>query len=348
MPAPITTFVDVNVNVAGASATKFAFGALLGVFAHTVNVDRINGPFFSVSEMVAAGFTSAAEPEVNAWGTTVFAQDDGVDSLEVGLKAAGDADYTAALDAIELAATDSQNWYITNIESRVDADIEDSSVWVEGRDDKIGIFQSADKTVVEFLAMQAAGRNRSAGFYHALDAEWLDGGISSSGGGLNLDAENGAGIWAYRSLENVTFDPLTGAEATAIYAADANIYGRNKGLNFTSKGTMASGRFIDVQTSIDWIRERIEEAIISLQVGTPTKIPYTNAGVNIIRGVVQGVMDAAVTNGHLSPDVPPRVIVPDVATVSQQEKIDRELTISATGVLAGAIQKLTVNVNLSF
>jgi hypothetical protein len=346
MPAPIIEFVDVNVLVGGVSVDKFSFGTLLGVFAHTVNADRQNGPFFSMAEVNAAGFTVGAEPEANAWATAVFSQDDGVDQILIGLLAVADAgSYTTALDAIEAAGPN--DWYITNIESRLDADLITTAAWTETRS-KIFLGQSDDLAVAEFIAWQGLGYNRSAGWYHAADAEYLDGAESSSGGGLNLDAPDGAGIWAYRQLEGVPFDAVTGAQALAIYAANANLFGRNKGVNFTSKGTMASGRFIDVTTSIDWTVARMEEAILALFVGTPTKIPYTNAGINIIVATVQDVLNRGVTAGHFSTDVDPTVVAPDVSTVSGQDKIDRLLTLTANVVLAGAIQKVILNINLTF
>jgi len=346
MPAPIIEFVDVNVLVGGVSVDKFSFGTLLGVFPHTVNTDRQNGPFFSLQEVNDAGFTALAEPEANAWASAVFSQDDGVDQIIIGLLDAADAgSYTTALDAIEAAGPN--DWYITNIASRTDADLGDAAAWTEPRK-KIFPGQSDDLTVVEFLAWQAAGYNRSSGWYHATDAEYLDGAISSSGGGLNLDAPDGAGIWAYRQLEGVPFDAVTGAQALSIYAADANLFGRNKGVNFTSKGTMASGRFIDVTTSIDWTTTRMEEAILALFVGTPTKIPYTNAGINIVVATVQDVLNRGVTAGHFSTDVAPTVEAPDVSTVSNQDKIDRVLTLTANVVLAGAVQKVVLNINLTF
>jgi hypothetical protein len=319
----------------------------MGVFAHTVNTDRQNGPFFSLQEVNDAGFTAGAEPAVNAWATAVFSQDDGVDQILIGLLAAGDGgSYTTALDAIEAAGPN--DWYITNIESRGDVALGEAATWTEARK-KIFVGQSDDLAgLVEFLAWQASGLNRSAGIYHATDAEYLDGAWSSSGGGLNLDAPDGAGIWAYRQLEGVPYDPVTGAEALAIYAADANLFGRNKGVNFTSKGTMASGRFVDVTTSIDWTVTRMEEAILALFVGTPTKIPYTNAGINVIVATVQDVLNRGVTAGHFSTDVAPTVVAPDVATVSTQDKIDRVLTLTANVVLAGAIQKVVLNINLTF
>jgi hypothetical protein len=342
MPAPIIEFIDVNVLVGGVSVEKFSFGSLMGVFQFAGSA-RQYGPFFSQQEVIDAGLGSAA---AEAWAGIVFSQDDGVDQVLIGRQDAGDASWTVTMDAIE--AEDSDSWYITTIESRADTQLNEVAAWTESRR-KIFVGQSDDIAgLAAFTAWNAAGYNRSAVIYHATDAEYLDAAWSSSGGGLNLDAPDGAGIWAYRQLEAVPYDPVTGAQAVSLYAVDANLFGRNKGVNFTSKGTMASGRFMDVTTSIDWTVARIEEAIIALFVGTPTKVPYTNGGINTVKAAIQDVLNRGVTFGHFSPDFPPTIEAPDVADVSQQDKIDRVLTLTANVVLAGAIQKVILNVNLTF
>lgn len=351
MPAPIIAFVQVNLSLVGATATKFAFGALLGIFDHSVTANRQDGPYYSVAEVVDAGFTSGAEPAVNAWATSVFAQDDGVDQILIGREDALDADLTATLDAVEAAGSDT--WYITNIESRVDADIALGAAWHEARTkifvaqtDSADMLSSTEPNIGDTL--KTASYHRTALIYHPTDAEYLDGAWSSSGGGLDLDSQDGAGIWMYRSLESIAYAPVTGTQASNIWDVNANMYGRNKGLSFTSKGTMASGRKIDVTTSLDWIQLRVEEAVLAKFVGTPTKIPYTNAGILDIVSAISDVLDTGVRNGHISPDFPFQIIVPDVSAIAASVKTTRELTIQAVFVLAGAIEKVILNVNVTF
>lgn len=354
MAPPLVDFVDVNVSLAAAAADKFSFGTLLLAADHSVTANRQDGPYSSVAAAVSAGFTLAAVPNIFNWVTAAFAQENGVDQVLIGRTDVGgvDANLTAALNAIE--ADDPTAYYILNIESRVEADVLDAAAWTEARE-KIYIAQSLDADILDgtassvALALQAFGYNRTALIYHATSTGtdgYLDGAWSSRGGGLNLDAPNGVGIWAYKQLSGVTFDDVSEAEAAEIFAADANLYGRLKGLSFTSKGTMASGRFIDVQTSLDWIKVRCEEAVLSAFVGTPTKIPYTDAGINMLKSAVQSVLDQGVSFGHLSPDEPPVWTVPRVTEVSDADKLARLLTMSVTVTLAGAIQKLVLNITV--
>jgi hypothetical protein len=360
MAAAITEFVDVSVNVAGASPDRFSFGNVLGVFSHTVNATRINGPYTSVADVVAAGFTVGAEPDVYYWASSVFAQDDGVDQIYIGLLAVADAgDYTVALNAIEAyASTQGLDWYGTNIESRVSADIVDAAAWTAARTKVFG-YQSADADVLTGAPgnindlLKVAGYKRSFGMYHATSSGaangYLDGAWISSGLGMNLDAPNGRGIWAYRVLEGITYDAVSSTQAANIYADSGNIYGRNKGLSFTSKGTTAFGApyFIDVQTTIDWVKLRMEEDILALFVAQNV-IPYTNAGINLIVAAVKNRLEIGVLNGHFSPDHPRTVTAPNVLEVSDSDKQARLLTLSCEATFAGAIQKLDLTIALEF
>jgi len=509
--APITTFVTVNVNLTGGVAAKFGFGRAMGVFEHSVTTDRIAGPYFSLSEVTAAGFTSTATPEIYADATATFAQGSGVDQFLVGRRigtngamagqvwqvtspatfveqtdefngpgnadwdvlpavdaagnyaaigypatfgqisldslngtagtvgavtweywdgaawsalagvvdgttgftaavadnqvvtwtvpgdwaalalnggpelfyvravsdgnyavlpvydqgfvesATNDATWTATMDAIETYQQVngvSKDWYGHSIESRVKADILEVAAWTEARE-KIFIAQSADADVLTGAAgnvmesLKDLGYVRTAGIYHATSTGsdgYLDGAWLSRGLGFNLDVPGGAGVWTNKQLSGVSGDNMTPTQATNIYADNGNIFTDAGELTFTSQGTMAAGvpRFIDVTTTIDWLVKRSTEAFLSLLVGTPTKIPYTNGGINQFVTTWQGVLDAGVTNSHLSEDTPPVITAPDARNVSDAVKQSRELTMSATATLAGAIQSVVVTLNLSF
>jgi hypothetical protein len=351
MSPPITAFVDINLSLIGATATRFAFGALLGAFAHSVTANRQDGPYYSVAEVEDAGFTSVATPAINDWATIVFSQDDGVESILIGREDGADANLTATLNAIEAAGSDT--WYITNIESRVDADIALAAAWIEARDkiliaqtDSADLLASVEPNIGNTLSV--ALYHRTALIYHDDDTEYLDGAWSSSGGGLDLDSPNGAGIWMYRELEGVPYDAITGTQATNVWGANANVYGRTKGLSFTSKGTMASGRKIDITTSLDWVKARVGESVLGRFVGVKTKIPYTNAGILDIVAAISDVLDSGVRNGHISPDIPFQIIVPDSTEIAASVKTTRALTIQAVFYLAGAIEMIVLNVNVSF
>jgi len=354
MPASITEFVDVDVLLQGPPAERFEFGALMGAFAHTVSANRQEGPFSSLADLEAAGFTALAAPAVNAWAKAVFAQQAGVENVIVGLIDPLDADLTASLDAIE--AADPTAFYIVNVESRLDADILLLAAWTESRE-KIAIAQTSSADLLAGtpgnigLLLQAANYNRTALIYHDDDTEYLDGGWSSIIGGFNLDGPAGVGTAFGKTVSGVPFDAVSSTEADNIYGANANLYGRNLGLSFTSKGTMASGRFIDVQTSLDWVKTRLEEDLLTLLTSTPTKIPYTDAGIALCGNSAQAVLERGVTAGHFTADGPlgpPSVTLPLRRNIANAKIQARELEFQAQATLAGAIQKVELTLSVSF
>jgi len=510
MGAPINLFVDVTINLTGAVAAKFGFGKQAGVFAHNLSDDRLVGPYFSITEVESAGFTPTAAPEVNAWASAVFAQENGVDQLVIGRRVApaqeaavqvwqvaapstfsdettpfndatdadysplplvdaagnfaafgmlapfggltfdnlngtagvagavtweywngsawaalagvvdgtsgftaavadgqavtftvpadwaavslngesalfyvravsdgnystlpvydqgfvdflaSDANWTATMTAIEAfeQVNPSRSFYGFNIESRTKADILEVAAWTESRSKIFGA-QSADADVLTGAAgnvvssLAAFNYNRTWSVYHATSTGadgYLDGAWMSKGLGLNLDVPGGVGIWGLQQLAGVTGDNITPAEVTTVLGNDGNVYTDAGELDFTSEGVMAAGkpRFIDVTTTLDWLEKRSQEAILSLLVGVPTKIPYTNGGINQVVSAWQSVLDSAVSFGHLSPDDQPQITAPLVSEVSAADKANRCLSISASGTLAGAIQKVIITLNLSF
>ena len=270
----------------------------------------------------------------------------------------GDTDYSDALDQIE-AVHGADSWYGHTIGSRVSADIVDVAAWTESRT-HIFPSQSGDAAYLAGTAgnvgllLQASGYNRSFGpLYHATSSGaadgYADGAWASRGFGIDLDTKRS--IWSYMTLAGITYDAITSAQAASVLAANGNIYGRNKGLSFTSEGKMAAGapRFIDIQTTIDWTKIRIDEDIIELFVGADV-VPYTNGGINIIAAKIKERLDKGVAIGHFSPDPDkaPTVTVPLLADISAADIQARQLTLEATAVFAGGIQQLTLTVNLTF
>ncbi len=368
MAPPITQHVDITVTLTGAAAEKFGFGREIGIFDHSVTTNRQDGPFSDLQAVVDAGFTSSVEPEVNAWATAVFAQPTGVKEVVIGREDVGDVDWTVTMQAVSDA--DPGGWYITTVETRVEADILLVSAFIEAtgtsETPKIYIAQSSDAALLAGTALnigedlQTLGQRRTGLIFHRFDDStaglvpsdgYLDGAWGSYGGGFDLDAPAGVGTWKFNQLSNVTFDPVTGTEATNIWNVNANLYGRNASLSFTQNGTMAQGaasapRFIDVTTSLDWLKKRVEEAILGAFVGAVTKVPFTDAGINKIRQVVTDVYDQGIAFGHISSDFPRTITLPNAVDISTANKAARLLVGTGNVVLEGAIHAAQLNINV--
>ena len=276
---------------------------------------------------------------------------------------AADASWTATMDALEAfeQLNTTKSFYGINVETRVKADILEVAAWTQPRFKIFGC-QSADADILTgaasnlFETLAAFGYTRTWGIYHATSTGadgYLDGAWMSKGLGFNLDVPGGVGVWGLKMLQGVTGDRINPTQVEAVYANLGNVYTDAGKIAFTSNGNMFAGtvtapHFIDITTTIDWIEARSQEAILSLLVGTPTKIPYTDGGINQVVSAWQGVLDAAVNFKHLSPDDPPRIKAPLISEVSAADKQSRTLTLTAEATLAGAIQKVVLVLNLSF
>ncbi len=265
---------------------------------------------------------------------------------------AGDVDYTAALDAVELVDPDS--WYATNIDSRADQPILDAASWTEART-KLFIAQSSDADLPDGVAgnigeqLNTLNYQQTALIFHADDAEYLDGAWTGRGSAINLDVPDGVGTWGLKQLSGVTVDSLNSSQSLAIWAEKANLYGSLKGLSFTADGTAASGRFIDITTTNHWFETRLNEEILAELVGATTNIDYDQTGLNIIGAAIQRVADRGVLFGHFNgDDAPPVIKIPLFAAASTADKLARTAAYIVNVVYKNSIQQVTIVVNASF
>lgn len=252
------------------------------------------------------------------------------------------------LDAIRDINDD---WYCLLLDSAVKADIEAAAAYIEplvkihiAMSSDAAIFDSTSTTDVAY-ALKAAGYDRTAliakktGVTDYPHAAWA---------GEMLPRLPGEATWAYKTLRGVTFDVLTPNEKAAALRNDsgtgknANVYTRVAGVSITQDGNMVSGEYIDVMRGVDFIRARIQERVYFRLVNSP-KIPYTNAGVNVIVNEIKAVLATAINQNILRDDPAPVAFGPDVADVDPIDRGNRFLPdVTFQGELAGAIHRTEI------
>jgi hypothetical protein len=82
------------------------------------------------------------------------------------------------------------------------------------------------------------------------------------------------------------------------------------------------------------------------------KIPYTDAGGDIIENKIREILDEGVENDFIAADADGvgqyAITVPDVADISSADKLARLFSgVSFTATLAGAVNKIAISGNLS-
>lgn len=194
-------------------------------------------------------------------------------------------------------------------------------------------------TTCLFAALKAAQYFRTAAIYSAdqtrdAAATWV---------GNRFPFDPGSSTWAYKPLSGVTVDVLTAGEQAAAAGFNGNIYVEIAGAAVTLDGKTAAGEWIDVIIFRDWLVATIRERVFLLLINNP-KIPYTDAGVQLITSTIQAVLTEGIAKNGLASTPAPFVTAPAVSEVSDADKIDRVLPdVYFEATLAGAIHKLRIN-----
>lgn len=159
-----------------------------------------------------------------------------------------------------------------------------------------------------------------------------------------LTTAPGSENWAFKTLPGVTVDKLTATQRGFIIGKNGNTYESygNGGLNATYQGMVGSGDFLDTTRGIDWLSALIQASLLGLLMNN-SKVPFTDAGGDMVRGTVSGCLASGISVGFLANNPAPIVIVPLVATVSPIDRAARNMPgVSFSATLAGAINRVTV------
>lgn len=290
----------------------------------------------------------AGEPFVNGG---IVEPGSGVGTFAADVVSGPAEDYIVVLVGIDLL--NEADWYFLNIETRNDTDIEAVAAYIAARS-KVAVFQSnsplalAGSTPNIFNDIALLNNKRVAIVWHDDDGEYLDGAWTGRVAAADLDAENGAITWQAKQLVGVPTDALSSGQVANVIAFNGNTYTEIGGRGFIQNGTSAEGEFMDVQTTIDWTQARTQEAVFGRIATTPTKVPFTNAGIASIANEVLGVLSTGVGIGHFTSDTPPTVSAPNSSDVSEADKNARVLrNVIGEAKLAGAIHSTIIQVNVT-
>ena len=227
-------------------------------------------------------------------------------------------------------------------------DIEEVSTWAETQK-KIYFFTTNDADVVTnstidiVSVLKDKSLDRTVACYHSglQDDNYFAEGFF----GEALPYDPGSQTWAYKGIAGLSSYALTSGERTFALDKNCNIYTTTAGVNVTESGTVVGGEYIDIIRGLDWLEARMAENIFGRLVNT-RKIPYTDDGITIIEGLVRESLSNAVTAGLLTTGYV--VTVPKVATISQADKIARNLPdVKFTATLQGAIHTVQIQGTVS-
>lgn len=284
------------------------------------------------------------------------------------------AEFKTQLDTIYDADND---WYWICIEEgmRDQAYLDGLIEWVQARN-KIAIIDTNDaghqsSTNTTCISARHKGTvDRTATFYHTDEAEYCGFALAAMLGTRNFDDANTAYTGKFKRLLSVTpinlgsaavqaitgFTPQLGQSETAGHMA--NTYIDIGGRDFVVEGsTLTPNVFIDEIHATDWIIARTEEEALAILLNND-RVPFTDAGMEMIASAARSVMRQATRAGLVADDINPltgvyepavTVTVPSVFDVpASQRKARIAPAVQVTFRYAGAVHYVTINYQMTF
>lgn len=188
--------------------------------------------------------------------------------------------------------------------------------------------------------LKAAAITRTVTLWHHRAAEQWGG---AAWLGKMLPKAPGAANWANKSLALVDVSPLDDTARGNLKTKNGNYYVAIKGVGFTLDGRAASGRYVDITQGVDWFDARLTERVVAL-LANNDKVPYTDKGIQLVRGQVDAQILEAITATVADGDQDWWTSAPAVADVASADKIARILrNVRFQFVLQGAINKVLIN-----
>ena len=236
------------------------------------------------------------------------------------------ADPGIATDLAAIFAADS-NWYGLLLDCQSPAEITAAAAWAESNGKLFG-WNSSDSdcsngssTTDIMYTEKGLSHARSFGIFAQTQllsysaAAWM---------GRLFPTDAGSENWAFKTLANVPVDVLTDTQIHAVENKNGSVYTTLMGLDLTQFGKQPGGEWIDITRGTDALTNDLQVAIVGLQANS-LKVPFTDAGVDMYRSAIMGVLMSYVASGFLASTPAPYVSLPKVAAVSSANKAARSL-----------------------
>lgn len=111
----------------------------------------------------------------------------------------------------------------------------------------------------------------------------------------------GSITWKFKDLKDITPQDVTAGEKAAIDAAHGIAYITVHGKNQTSEGFVLAGEYIDEIHGEIWVKNTMESTLENL-LQVNDKVPYDAAGIAMVQGVVNSVLQTATDQGIVLTD----------------------------------------------
>jgi Protein of unknown function (DUF3383) len=312
------------------------------------------GTLAAACTAIAAAIAAApelADVTATASGTkvTVVGDTDGVRhsfACQTGNLAFTDATLDPGIeDDLNAIYAADQDWYGFAIDSVAAMEILAASSWAETQ---MTLFFATSMdaaclgagTTDVLSQLQAASLQRTIFLWHHRGAEQMG---CTAWAGKMLPKAPGSANWANMSLALVEMSALSDTERGNLKKKNGNYYVPVKKVGFTLDGRAPGGRFADITHGMDWFETRLDERVVLLFANND-KVPYTDAGIQLVRSQVDAQILAGITATIVDPAQTWWTSAPAVADVDPNDKLQRVLrNVRFQFVLQGAVNKAQIN-----
>ena len=265
---------------------------------------------FELSSSTTGVGSSIAFLEVTGSGTDISSML-GMQTGQGGYRADGIAAETALTAATLFDNTFGQTWYPLVMPEAVDADHVLVAGYIEASGNKhlygittqdAGTLNAVTTTDIA-SQLKALGYSRSITQYSSTSAYAV---MSLLGRNMVVDytGNNTVITSMYKQEPGIVAETLNSTQANALQGKNCNVFvGYDNDTNIIQYGTVANGHFIDEITGSDSFAVTVQQRLYNVLYTTTTKIPQTEAGMQILTTVVEAVCQQHVANGFLAPGV---------------------------------------------
>ena len=204
-----------------------------------------------------------------------------------------------------------QAWYALTVLGAADSDHLLIAPYIEGANNKhvyivstqeAGCLVASSTTDIAYLLSQLAFNKTMTQYSSSTPYA----GCSLAGRFLTVDytGNNTAITLAYKQEPGIVPEYLSTPQAAALSAKNCNAFLEfNNNTAIILNGVVASGSFIDITTGTDWLAVTLMTAMYNLLYTSTTKVPQTDAGMNLLLTTAESICAQGVVNGLLAPGV---------------------------------------------
>ena len=353
--AKIDRLVNVAIQLGTTAIAGKSFSDMLILGKHKLSGGRVM-IVTDANELLDMGLDSS-DPLYKAVATA-FAQVSHIAQVYVGRQ----DDSETVTDALAACSKEFNNWYGLALSSRVKEDVLFAAMWAEANS-KLFVTASSDEGIVKAsvsndLASQCKTSNyyRTAVMYsHKADKESPELAMMSH----CFTFYPGAETWNLKKLSAVSHSPLSETEFNAAKTKNVTTFENfNDSFSITQGGKVAGGEWIDVIRFRDWLLQEIQINVTSAMINSYGKLPYTDAGIEVVGQAIRQALDLGVRRGGIAPveldennkEVSNYIVtLPKASSVSDNNKAQRILQdVKFSARLAGAINITEIKGNLAY